>query len=81
MPAVAAERQRRAQTIEEMLFDTCDQYTLQADAFGRAILEDTPVPTPLADAVANMRVIERIFTSAERRLGVVPGPSEEASGD
>lgn len=51
--------------IEENLFDICDQYTLQADAFGRAILENRPVPTPLADAVANMRVIERVFTSAE----------------
>lgn len=52
-------------TIEEILLDVCDQYTLQADAFGRAVLNDEPVPTPLADAVANMRVIERIFTSAE----------------
>lgn len=51
--------------IEEMKFDTCNQYTLQADAFARAILENTPVPTPLADAVANMRVIERVFQSAE----------------
>ena len=50
---------------EEMKFDVCDQYTLQADAFARAILDDTPPPTPLADAVANMRVIERVFKSAE----------------
>jgi predicted dehydrogenase len=52
--------------IEEIKFAVCDQYTLQADAFGRAVLEDEPVPTPLADAVANMRVIERILASAER---------------
>jgi len=52
--------------IEEVAFDVCDQYTLQADAFGRAILEDTPVPTPLADAVANMQVIERVFASAKQ---------------
>ena len=51
--------------IEEQTFDTCDMYTIQADAFARAILDDTPVPTPMADAVANMRVIERIRTSAE----------------
>ena len=50
---------------EEIRLDTCNQYTLQADAFGRAILEDQPVPTPLEDAVANMRVIERVFASAE----------------
>lgn len=52
-------------TIEEILLEVCDQYTLQADAFGRAVLKNEPVPTPLEDAVANMKVIERIFTSAE----------------
>jgi predicted dehydrogenase len=50
--------------IEEIAFPISDQYTLQADAFGRAVLEDRPVPTPLTDAVANMRVIERIAASA-----------------
>jgi predicted dehydrogenase len=49
---------------EEIRFDTCNQYTLQADAFARAILDDTQVPTPLADAIANMRVIERVVASA-----------------
>lgn len=52
-------------SVEEVRFDVCDQYTLQAHAFARAIIDDLPVPTPLADAVANMRVIERIFKSAE----------------
>jgi predicted dehydrogenase len=49
---------------EEIRFDTCNQYTLQADAFARGILDDTPVPTPLTDAIANMRAIERVFASA-----------------
>ena len=49
---------------EEIRFDVCNQYTLQADAFARSILEDTPVPTPLSDAIANMRVIERVVASA-----------------
>jgi len=40
-----------------------DQYTLQAEAFGRAIFEDAPVPTPLTDAVANLRVIEALRAS------------------
>ena len=52
--------------IEEIRLETCDQYTLQADAFAKAILEDAPVPTPLADAVANMRVIERVQASAAK---------------
>jgi predicted dehydrogenase len=51
--------------IEEVTFDACDQYTLEADAFARSILDDSPVPTPLADAVANMRVIDRVSSSAE----------------
>jgi predicted dehydrogenase len=45
-------------------FPTCDQYTLQGDAFSRAILENTEVPVPLEDAVKNMAVIEAIFRSA-----------------
>jgi predicted dehydrogenase len=53
---------------EEVVFDVCDQYSLQADAFARAILDDTPVPTPLADALANMGVIERVRISAEKSI-------------
>lgn len=49
---------------EEIRFEICNQYTLQADAFARAILDDAPVQTPLADAIANMRVIERVRRSA-----------------
>ena len=52
--------------IEEITFPTSDQYTLQGDAFSRAILDDAPVPTPLTDAVANMRAIEAIFRSADK---------------
>jgi len=44
-------------------FPVCDQYTLQGDAFSRAVLEDTEVPVPLEDAIRNMRVIEAIFNS------------------
>ena len=45
---------------EEIIFDSCDQYTIQGDLFSLAILHDTPVPTSLQDAVDNMIVIERI---------------------
>jgi predicted dehydrogenase len=45
-------------------FPTCDQYTLQGDAFSRAVLENTEVPVPLEDAIENMAVIEAIFQSA-----------------
>jgi predicted dehydrogenase len=56
---------QRGDTIEEFAFDICDQYTLQGDLFAQAIINNTPVPTPLEDAVANMRVIEAIVRSAK----------------
>ena len=51
--------------IEEILFDICDQYTLQGDQFSQAILNDTNVPTPIEDAVANMKVIEAVIQSSK----------------
>jgi predicted dehydrogenase len=51
---------------EEIVFDICDQYTIQGDLFARAILDDTPVPTPIEDAVANLRVIEAVIASARQ---------------
>ena len=45
-------------------FDPTDQYTLQGDAFSKAILEDLAVPTPLDDAIGNMKVIDAIVASA-----------------
>jgi predicted dehydrogenase len=56
--------------IEEIKLPTTDQYGAQGDAMSLAILNDTPVPTPLTDAVANMRVIEAILESA-RDIGWV----------
>jgi predicted dehydrogenase len=46
-------------------FPICDQYTLQGDAFSKAVLEDTEVPVPIEDAIKNMAVIEAIFHSAK----------------
>ncbi len=53
-------------------FPTCDQYTIQGDAFSRAVLENTAVPVPLEDAINNMAVIEAIFRSAESGKAEVP---------
>ena len=58
---------------DEITFDTIDQYTIQGDLFARAILDDTPVPTPLTDAVANMRVIEALVASARDNAWVAIG--------
>jgi predicted dehydrogenase len=46
---------------ETMLFEPADPYTFEAAAFAAAVLEDRPVPVPPADAVGNLRVIERIL--------------------
>lgn len=48
----------------ERVFDRVDQYTLQAEAFSRAVLDDAPVPLPLADGLANMRVLDAIKASS-----------------
>ena len=61
---------QRGGAIEEIVFPVCDQYTLQGDAFALAILNDTPVPIPLEDALANMRVIDRVLQSARHNKWV-----------
>jgi predicted dehydrogenase len=50
----------------------CDQYTIQGDAFSRAIVEGTGVPVPLEDAIKNMAVIEAVFRSAASGKGEAP---------
>jgi predicted dehydrogenase len=50
---------------EEIVFDVCDQYTIQGDSVSLAILEDRPVATPIADAVGNMKVIEAIVRAGK----------------
>lgn len=56
---------RTMEDTEEIIFDICDQYTIQGDLFSNAILDNTEVPTPLEDARNNMLVIESVFKSAE----------------
>jgi len=49
---------------EEISFEPVDQYTLQGDLFSVAVVNNKPDPTPLEDAVNNMKVIEAVFESA-----------------
>jgi predicted dehydrogenase len=51
--------------MDEIILDVCNQYTIQGDLFSQAVLNDTDVPTPLEDAVANMEVIEALVQSAK----------------
>ena len=46
-------------------FPVCDQYTLQGDAFSRAIVGGSPLEFPIEDAIANMAVIDALFRSAK----------------
>lgn len=46
-------------------FETADQYTLQGDAFSRAVLGHEPLASPIEDAVANMRAIDATFRAAD----------------
>lgn len=45
-------------------FPTANQYTLQGDAFSKAILENGQVPVPVEDSIRNMAVIDAVFRSA-----------------
>ena len=53
-------------------FPVCDMYTLQGDAFSRAVLEGGEVPVTIEDGIGNMAVIEAIFRSAETGLWEAP---------
>jgi predicted dehydrogenase len=53
-----------APATETLTFPTADPYTVEAERFAAAILDGTPTPTAPEDAIANMRVIERIFAAA-----------------
>jgi len=57
-------------TTEE--FPVCDQYTLQGDAFSKAVLEGSEVPVSVEDAIGNMAVIEAVFKSAGSGRWEVP---------
>jgi len=50
-----------AATIETI--PPCDQYTLEADAFSRAVRGEIELPYGVEDAVSNMRVVDALFRS------------------
>lgn len=52
---------------EVTTFDPCDHYELQVDAFAKAVINQQSVPTPLTDALNNMRVIDAVFDAGEQQ--------------
>jgi len=66
-----------APNTEALTFETADPYTVEAERFAEAVLDGGPLPTPTEDAIANVRVIERIVEAAEARTSVEPAPAPE----
>ncbi|MEA2009227.1 MAG: Gfo/Idh/MocA family oxidoreductase, partial [Actinomycetota bacterium] len=54
-----------APNTETLVFPAEDQYTIQARLFAQAILDDTPVPVPVTDAIANMKAIDAILATPD----------------
>jgi predicted dehydrogenase len=54
-------------------FPVCDQYTIQGDAFSRAVLEGGEVPVPIEEAVKNMAVLDALFRSGKTGQWETPG--------
>jgi len=50
---------------EEIVQPPSDHYRNMADAFAQSIFAKESVPTPLSDALANMKIIDAIFASAK----------------
>ena len=57
---------------EEIEIKICDQYTIQGDLFSLAVLKNEKVPTPIEDAVENMKVLEAVIQSAEKEEWCMP---------
>jgi predicted dehydrogenase len=66
-------RVQQGDEIRQLEMAICDQYTIQGDLFAQAILNDTPVPTPIEDAVRNMEAIEAIVASGRHGGWTRPG--------
>ena len=60
--------------IETREFPICNQYTIQADLFSQAILQNIEQPIPLEDAVHNMAAIDAIFRSSQSGVWETPKP-------
>jgi len=60
----------RQQSVEVIAIGHHNHYVLQVEAFSRAALAGESEPTPLKDAVANMKVIDAVFASSREKVWV-----------
>ena len=58
--------------IEEIELEICNQYKIQGDLFSLAVINNEKVPTPLEDAIANMKVLEAVIQSADNESWCMP---------
>ncbi len=58
--------------IEMIDVDTCNQYTMQAEAFAAGVLDDRPQVPALEDAVANMASIDAVARSSASGAWEIP---------
>jgi predicted dehydrogenase len=58
--------------IKEIQYPVCDQYTLQGDAFAKAILFDEDVPVPLENTLRNTAVLQALFNSEKSGMWEKP---------
>jgi len=56
-----------APATEILEFEPADPYAMEAERFAEAVLAGGPAPLPADDAIANLRVIERLFAAGDRR--------------
>ena len=66
-----------APATETLEFAPADPYACEADAFAAAILAGAPAPVAPADAIANLRVIERLFAAGADPGAFGPGHRPE----
>ena len=58
--------------VELVEFEVCNQFTLQAEAFATAVLDNRPQVPPLEDAVANMACIDAVARSSASNRWEIP---------
>ncbi len=61
----------RGDDVTEFTIPPCNHYKIQGELFSQAILNNTEVPTPIEDAVANMKVLEAVVQSAKSSTWVM----------
>lgn len=60
----------RNKTRKKIAIPASNHYRNMGDAFALSVLNNTPVPTPLDDALANMVVIDAVFKSIQQKCWV-----------